>query len=65
MSFREWLYDHLMEDGVIDDTYEMSEISTEVLLSETALDDYEIDIYKQQFEESCRNVNEEPVWDFD
>jgi hypothetical protein len=66
MSFREWLYDQLLADDLIDeDMYTADDINEDMMLTETDLESYDIDIYRDQFEEHCKSVGVEPEWDVD
>lgn len=63
MSFKEWLYEELMNNGVIDDTFDEDEIDLNTLYTETELDEDSYDQYKREFEEHCALIGQEPIWD--
>lgn len=66
MSYKEWLYFELVNDGVIDsDEYAVDEISKDILLDTTVLDEIDFDNYEEQFKEHCDASGETPVWDLD
>lgn len=66
MSFRQWLYDALVDEGVIDEeSMSIDEMSENTLFSETVLDSESLQQYKNEFEEHCHLSNLEPVWDLD
>lgn len=63
MSFKEWLYVQLLNDNVIDDSTDVSEISEEMVLEDTELEEYDIENYRTQFVEHCDSLGVEPTWD--
>lgn len=63
MSFTEWLYAELLGEGVIDEETGLEELSTEVLLSDTDLEEADIENYRAQFKEHCESIN--LIADFD
>lgn len=66
MSFKEWLYDELDNDGIIDkDEVELEEITESFLMDTTELTEDDLNTYKQQFVEHCDNKGEQPEWDVD
>lgn len=65
MSFKEWLCTELIEEGVVDEDIDPDELSTQMLLEDTELDEEDIENYKQQFAEHCENLDKEPSWDLD
>lgn len=65
MSFKEWLYDQLVTDGIIDDSTELEELTESMLFEDTEVDSYDIENYKEQFLEHCSAIGASPVWDVD
>ena len=64
MSFKEWLYDELVNDGVIDsDEVEADELTVDFLMETTELDECDIETYREQFAEHCSSYQELPIWD--
>ena len=64
MSYKEWLYDELCNDGIIvAEEVEMDEISDSFLLETTELDVYDLENYREQFKEHCSRNNVTPAWD--
>lgn len=63
MSFREWLYYELLDDGVIDDTYDEDDLSFNQLITETSLSEEDYEQYKSEFEEHCELISQTPIWD--
>lgn len=64
MSFKEWLYDQLVNDSCIDEEeVSIDEISEDFLISCTDVDTYDIENYKSQFKEHCTFVGVNPIWD--
>lgn len=66
MSFKEWLYTELDNDGVIDPSdVDIDELDKDFLLSCTDLEEDDLDNYEEQFREHCRRRGETPVMDLD
>ena len=66
MSYKEWLYTELENEGVIDtDEWDLDDITTEALLESTDLDSCDLDNYTNQFKEYCSRRGITPVWDLD
>lgn len=63
MSFREWLHDHLVADDAIGEDTEAEELSVDMLLMETDVEEADIENYREQFREHCSNMGVEPIWD--
>lgn len=63
MSFKEWLYDQLVNDGIIDNSTELEELTEAMLLEDTEVDIYDIENYREQFLEHCAAIGASPVWD--
>jgi len=64
MSFKEWLYDQLCNDGVIDE-YEVDadDVTEEMLLTSTDVEEEDYHNYKEQFVEHCRALGVSAIWD--
>lgn len=66
MSYVEWLYDQLCEDGFIDSSeYERDELTKTLLISSTELEEDDLDNYEEQFKEHCSDRGIEPDWDLE
>lgn len=66
MSYVEWLYDQLCEDGFIDSIeYERDELTKTLLISSTELEEDDLDNYEEQFKEHCSDRGIEPDWDLE
>lgn len=66
MSFKEWLYDELINDDVISpDEYDVDELTVTLILSSTEVEEDDLENYKEQFEEHCDSNGEEPIWDLE
>lgn len=66
MSYKEWLYFELLNEGVIDeDEYTIDELDKDTLLETTELDELDFDNYEAQFEEHCKASGETPIWDLE
>lgn len=64
MSYKEWLFDELCNDGVIsEEEVDMEEVTENFLLETTELDTYDLANYREQFENHCKNCGVTPVWD--
>lgn len=64
MSYREWLYAELVNDGVIDDDdTDLESLNKNDLFSDTELEMDDFDNYAEQFAEHCRDLGVEPDWD--
>lgn len=62
MSFRDWLYSELVDDGIIDNDYE-DDFTIEQLYAETELTEDMYEQYKSEFEDYCESIDQEPDWD--
>lgn len=65
MTFKEWLFERLMDDEVIDDSWSAEELNYTDLYASTEFDDHDLFNYQEEYAGSCKNSNEEPVWDLD
>ena len=66
VSFREYLYAELINDGIIDeDSVDPEDLSEEMLLTETELEEADIENYKESFRERCQHEGETPDWDLE
>lgn len=65
MSFRNWLYNMLFEEGVIDESFDADEFTVDDLLESTELDVEDLQNYRDQFTEHCASTGAEPEYDFD
>lgn len=66
MSYKEWLYTQLENDGYIDsEEVDRSEISYDFLRTTTEVDGYDLDNYESQFAEHCLNQGVTADWDVD
>ncbi len=64
MTLCEYLIDVLESDGVIEeDAYTPEELTRELLLQETSLEDTDIDDLIREYEEYCTNEGAEPEMD--
>lgn len=63
MSFKEWLYGELLDNGIIDDTFDEDDLTFNALMSETDLDEESYEQYKIEFEEHCELISQSPIWD--
>jgi hypothetical protein len=63
MSFKEWLYTELINDGIIDEDTDLEDITEQMLLEDTEVDTADIENYREQFRDHCNGIGEEPVWD--
>ena len=63
MSFKEWLYGELLDNGIIDDTFDEDDLTFNTLMSETDLDEESYEQYKIEFEEHCELISQSPIWD--
>ena len=63
MSFKEWLYEQLVNDDIIDDSTSVEEVSEAMLLEDTELEEYDIENYRSQFVEHCAGLGVQPKWD--
>lgn len=65
-SFKEWLYAQLVGDEIIgEDDYDMDELDELTLLSETDLEQDDLENYKAEFEQHCASIGSQPDWDLD
>ena len=66
MSFKEWLYDELVNDDVIDsEEVELYELTESFLMDTTELTEDDLEAYRSQFVEHCENKGVTPEWDVD
>ena len=66
MSYTEWLYDELVNDGFIDESeYEADELTKSLILTSTEVDEDDLDNYAEQFKEHCDSRGETPDWDLE
>lgn len=66
MSYVEWLYDQLCEDGFIDaNDYDRDELTKTLLISSTELEEDDLANYEEQFIEHCSARGVEPDWDLE
>lgn len=67
MSYKEWLYNQLVDEEIIDefDYEDADEVSRTVLLTETELEEDDLDNLENQFVEYCRTHGEQPIMDLD
>lgn len=64
MSFREWLYEVLVSEGVIDEEdFEMDEFSAQDLIESTYLDEEDLKNYRDQFVGTCERQGQTPEFD--
>lgn len=66
MSYVEWLYAELVEEGFIDeDSYSPDELTKTVLLTETEIEEADLDNYENEFVAHCRTYGETPIMDLE
>lgn len=66
MSFKEWLYDQLVNEEVIyEDDVDKDEFTKDFILSATDLEESDINNYEAQFIEHCDGMAVEPELDLD
>ena len=66
MSFKEWLYGELVNDGIIDESeVDVDDITEEYLITSTDVEEADIENYKNQFKDYCKDVGATPDWDVD
>ena len=66
MSYKEWLYDELVNDGFIDESeYEADELTKSLILTSTEVDEDDLDNYAEQFKEHCDSRGDTPDWDLE
>lgn len=66
MSYKEWLYAELENEGVINPLeVDVDELDKDYLLQTTDVEEDDLDNYAAQFEEHCANRGETPIWDLD
>ncbi len=63
MSFKEWLYDELMTDEVIDESWDSCEINKWDLLEATDMEEADFENYWADFSQYCASIKARPVWD--
>lgn len=64
MSFRNWLYETLIGEDIIDPVeIDVDELDIDILIATTDLEENDIDNYRIQFEESCRHEGITPDFD--
>lgn len=67
MGYKDWLFDQLSEEGVLDGTSmeSVEDITLLNLETETDLDDYELGVYKDQYCSWCQMQGMDPIFDLD
>ncbi len=62
-SFKEWLLDTLVDEGVIDE-YDRDILKTKSdIIETTEVESFDIDSYYEEFCQHCESTGEEPVDD--
>lgn len=66
MSFKEWLYAELINDGYVDEEdFDIEDMDEDTLLAETDVDEMDMENYRNQFVEHCAAEGTNPIWDLD
>lgn len=66
MSYKEWLYDELVNDGFIDESeYEADELTKSLILTSTEVEEDDLTNYEEQFREHCDSRGLDPYWDLE
>lgn len=66
MTFRNWLYESLVKEHIIDsDDFDVDDYTADDILQCTELDEEDLLNYKAQYEEGCRLEGSVPEFDLD
>lgn len=63
-GFKEWLYDRLVSEGVIDaDEISVDELSEDMLNQQTEVNEYDLENLKEEYQALCEQAHDEPSFD--